>query len=196
MNFFILHKTSQFMIFRLEVLQVAFEALKKEMMNPPVLALPDLSKIFIVETDASGVGIGAVLMQEGHPIAFISKALGPRQQSLSTYEREMLAIIMAVHKWKQYLWGRSFKIRTDHVSLKYLLNQKLSFPSQHLWLTKLLGFDYEIEFRSGRENIAADALSRISSNELHALTLSTIEAPVLENIKQLWQEDNRIQAII
>jgi hypothetical protein len=175
---------------------VAFEALKKEMMNPPVLALPDLSKIFIVETDASGAGIGAVLMQEGHPIAFISKALGPRQQSLSTYEREMLAIIMAVHKWKQYLWGRSFKIRTDHVSLKYLLDQKLSFPSQHLWLTKLLGFDYEIEFRSGRENIAADALSRISSNELHTLTLSTIEAPVLDNIKQSWQEDNKIQAII
>lgn len=63
---------------------VAFEALKKEMMNPPVLALPDLSKIFIVETDASGASIGAILMQEGHSIVFISKALGPRQQSLST----------------------------------------------------------------------------------------------------------------
>jgi len=111
---------------------VAFEALKNEMMNPPVLALSDLSKIFSVETDASGAGIGAVLMREGHPIAFISKALGPRQQSLSTYKREMLAIIMAVHKWKQYLWGRPFKIRIDHVSLKYLLDQKLSFPSQHL----------------------------------------------------------------
>jgi len=59
-----------------------------------------------------------------------------------------------------------------------------------------LGFDYEIEFRSGKENIAVDALSSISNNELHALTLSTIEASVLENIKQLWQEDNRIQAII
>ena len=100
---------------------VAFEALKKEMMNPPVLALPDLSKNFIVETDASGASIGAILMQ-GHLIAFISKALRPRQQSLSTYEREMLVIIMAVHKWKQYLWGRSFKIRTDHVSLKYFLD--------------------------------------------------------------------------
>jgi hypothetical protein len=101
---------------------VAFEALKKEMVNPPVLALPDLNKLFIVETDASGSGIGAVLMQEGHPIAFISKALGPRQQALSTYEREMLAILLAVHKWRQYLWGRPFKIKTDHVSLKYLLN--------------------------------------------------------------------------
>lgn len=98
------------------------------------------------------------------------------------HEREMLAIIMAVHKWNQYLWGRSFKIRTDHVSLKYLLDQKLSFPSQHLWLTKLLGFDYEIEFRSGRENVATDALSRITSNELHALTLSIIETLALEQL--------------
>jgi hypothetical protein len=175
---------------------VAFEALKKEMVNPPVLALPDLNKLFIVETDASGSGIGAVLMQEGHPIAFISKALGPRQQALSTYEREMLAILLAVHKWRQYLWGRPFKIRTDHVSLKYLLNQKISSPFQHLWLTKLLGFDYEIEFRRGRENVAADALSRITSSELNALTLSTIETPVLEDIKQSWTEDSRIQAII
>ena len=94
------------------------------------------------------------------------------------------------------MWGRSFKIRTDHVSLKYLLAQKLSFPSQHLWLTKLLGFDYEIEFRSGRENIATDALSGISSNELNALTLSTLEAPVLESIKQSWQEDHKLQALI
>lgn len=72
---------------------LAFETLKKAMINPPVLALPDMSKPFIIETDASGLGIGAVLMQEGHPIAFISKALGPRQQGLSTYEREMLAIL-------------------------------------------------------------------------------------------------------
>jgi hypothetical protein len=68
----------------------------------------------------------------------------------------MLAILLAVHKWKQYLWGRSFKIRIDHVSLKYLLGQKISSPSQHLWLTKLLGFDYEIEFHRGRENVAAE----------------------------------------
>ena len=127
---------------------VAFEALKKEMTNPPVLALPDLSKIFIVETEASEAGIGAVLIQEGHLIAFISKALGPRQQPLSTYEREMLAIIMAVHKWKQYLWGKSFKTRTDHVSLKYLLNQKLSFPSQWCKWLALCEWWYNINFHT------------------------------------------------
>jgi hypothetical protein len=104
----------------------------------------------------------------------------------------MLAIIMAVHKWKQYLWGRSFKIRTNHVSLKYLLDQKISSPSQHLWLTKLLGCDYEIEFHRGSENVAADAISKITSSELNTLTLSTIETQVLEDIKQSWKEDSRI----
>jgi hypothetical protein len=65
---------------------LAFETLKKAMINPSVLALLDMSKPFIIETDASGLGIGAVLMQEGDPITFINKVLGPRQQGLSTYE--------------------------------------------------------------------------------------------------------------
>jgi len=81
----------------------AFRNLKQAMTQPPVLSLPDLNKSFMVETDASGSGIGAVLMQEGHPISFISKSLGPQQQALSTYEREMLAILHAVTKWRHYL---------------------------------------------------------------------------------------------
>jgi hypothetical protein len=108
----------------------------------------------------------------------------------------MLAILLAVTKWKQYLWGRSFKIRIDHVNLKYLLDQKISSPSQHLRLTKLLGFDYEIEFHKGRENVAADALSRITSNELNALALPRISTPLIADIKMSREEDNKIQSII
>ena len=166
------------------------------MIHPPILSLPDMSKPFLIETDESGLGIGVVLMQEEHPISYISKALGPRQQGLSTYKSEMLAILEAVSKWKQYLRGRTFKIRTDHVSIKYLLDQKLSSPSQHLWLTKLLGLDYEIEFRKGKENVAADALSRVTSSELQAFTLSTVSIPLVGDIKRSWEEDNKIQSII
>jgi hypothetical protein len=67
------------------------------------LALPNFSQPFVIETEASGVGIGAVLMQAGHPLAFLSRALGPRSQGLSAYEKEYMAIIMAVDHWRSYL---------------------------------------------------------------------------------------------
>ncbi|GKC47842.1 putative mitochondrial protein [Tanacetum coccineum] len=80
----------------------AFKTLKYVMTTPPVLALPDFNAPFIIETDASSQGIGAVLMQKGYPIAYISKALSPKNQSLSTYERELLSVIHVVQKWSQY----------------------------------------------------------------------------------------------
>ena len=79
--------------------QHAFERLKTAMASAPVLALPNFSKFFMVETDASGAGIGAVLMQDAHPIAYLSKALSPKHQQLSTYEKEFLAVVMAVERW-------------------------------------------------------------------------------------------------
>ena len=88
----------------------AFNQLKFMMTQPPVLALPDLTQQFIIETDACSKGMRAVLMQAGHPIAFISKAFGVKQQALSTYERELLAILLAVTKSRHYLWGQHFTI--------------------------------------------------------------------------------------
>ena len=125
----------------------AFQQLKFAMTSPPVLALPDFSQPFIVETDASGRGIGAVLMQGGHPLAYISKALSPKHQGLFVYEKELFAIVYAVSKWQHYLYGRHFIIRTDHHSLKYLLQQRITFPGQHSWLTKLMGYDYEVVYK-------------------------------------------------
>lgn len=80
-----------------------FERLKEAMVKAPVLALPDFSKPFIVEVDASGSGIGAILIQKHHPIAYLSQALSPKNQGLSTYEKELLALILAVDKWRHYL---------------------------------------------------------------------------------------------
>lgn len=91
----------------------AFQLLKEQLISAPVLALPDFSRQFAIETDASDKGIGAVLQQNGHPIAFMSKALSPRYQGLSTYEKEYLAIIVAVDQWRPYLQHAEFVVYID-----------------------------------------------------------------------------------
>lgn len=96
------------------------------MISALVLALPDFSEGFALECDASGCGIGAVLMQKGKPIAFLSKPLSPKNQQLSAYERELIAIMFAVSKWRHYLEQGQFIIKTDHESIKHLLEQRLN----------------------------------------------------------------------
>ncbi|KAL3516551.1 hypothetical protein ACH5RR_023453 [Cinchona calisaya] len=125
----------------------------------PVLALPDFSKPFILEIYDSTKAIGAVLMQQGRPLAYQSQALGIRNKGLSIYEKELLFLIIAVTKCRHYLLGSHFIIKTDHESLKYLIDQKISIILQQRWITKLLGLDYEIQIKRGKENIVADALS-------------------------------------
>jgi RNase H-like domain found in reverse transcriptase/Reverse transcriptase (RNA-dependent DNA polymerase) len=124
--------------------QNSFEQLKTAMVTVPVLKLPDFHQPFTVETDACQDGIGAVLMQSRRPIAFLSKKLGPKHQALSTYEKELLALYTTVTKWRHYLMGGEFVIRTDQISLKYLLEQKVHSPMQHRGMSKLLGLNYKI----------------------------------------------------
>jgi hypothetical protein len=108
----------------------AFSTLKQALSIAPVLALPDFSLPFHIEIDASGTGVGAVLQQNSHPLAYISKALGPRNQGLSTYEKEYLAIVMAVDQWRHYLLQNEFFIHTDQKSLIHLNEQRLHTPWQ------------------------------------------------------------------
>lgn len=119
------------------------------MTQAPVLSLPDFSKQFVVEVDASGNGLGAVLMQEAKPLAYYSKAITGRALGRSTYEKELMAIVHLVHQWRNYLLGRRFRIRTNHSSLKYLLEQRITTMDQQRWIVKLMGYDYEIEYRLG-----------------------------------------------
>lgn len=144
-----------------ESAEQAFQLFKQSLISAPVLALPDFSKPFVIETNASDTGIGAVLQQEGHPIAFVSKALGPKNQGLSTYEKESLVILLAVEKWKAYLLPAKFIIHTDQRSLVHLQDQKLSTYWQQKAMTKLMGFQYKIIYKKGSTNCATDALSRM-----------------------------------
>ena len=95
----------------------------------------------------------------------MSQSLGPKNLGMSIYEKELLALVTAVTKWRHYLEGSHFIIKTDHQSLKYLLDQRITTTLQQKWLTKLLGLSYEIQYRKGKENVAADALSRRASKE-------------------------------
>ncbi|KAD5318093.1 hypothetical protein E3N88_18039 [Mikania micrantha] len=171
------------------------KAFGQSLTSAPVLALPDFSKEFIVETDASAKGLGAVLMQEGHPIAFISKALSTKQQSLSVYEKELLAILMAVKAWHHYLIVKKFLIRTDQTSLKYLLTQKITTPLQHTWLAKLMGYTYDIMYKKGRENTAADGLSRVTGLALFEMGITSLDPLLLIRIKKSWADDMQLTTI-
>lgn len=140
--------------------QVAFETLKSKLGSTRVLALPDFNQEFQLETDASGLGIGVVLSQKGHPVAYFSHKLTIRMQGASTYHWEMFVITQAVSKWHQYLLGRRFTIYTNHQSPRSLTNQTIQTPEQQKWLSKLVGFDFQIIYRPGKLNQAVDSLSR------------------------------------
>jgi len=99
---------------------VAFQKLQKALVTAPVLALPNFKIPFILETDAPGHGIGAVLMQDGRPLAYYSSSLCPRNAALSTYEKEALAILEALKKWRHYLLGNDVIIKTDQQSLNFI----------------------------------------------------------------------------
>ena len=109
--------------------EIAFKALKQAILSPPVLALPDFSKTFVMECNASGLGIGVVLMQDHRPLAFHSQALKGRSLHLSTYEKEFLALVSAVKRWRPYLVGKPFVIKIDQQSLNFLLKQRAGTPT-------------------------------------------------------------------
>jgi hypothetical protein len=161
----------------------AFSALKKALTSAPVLQLPDFQKSFIVECDASGAGFGAVLHQGSGPLAFFSKQFAPRHMKVAAYERELIGLVQAVRHWRPYLWGRPFIVRTDHFALKFMLDQRLSTIPQHHWISKLLGYDFTIEYRPGRLNTVADALSRRNSEEVHLNMISTPQFQLYDDIR-------------
>lgn len=105
-------------------------------------------------------------MQDHRPIAFHNQALKGNKLSLSTYEKELLNMVVAMRKWRPYLLGRPFVIKTNHQSLKYLLEQRVGTPAQQRWITKLLGYIFIVEYKQGKENVVADALSRRHGEEI------------------------------
>ncbi len=145
--------------------QKAFENLKKALVSAPILVYPDMSKPFIVDTDASDYAIGGVLsqIQEGQEcvIAYASKSLTKEQNSWCTTKRELFAVVHFVaYRWRHYLEGSEFTIRTDHSSLVWLQNFKDHDAMLARWISSLQSFNYKIVHRPGKKHANADGLSR------------------------------------
>jgi transposase InsO family protein len=175
----------------------SFEQLKEVMCKAPILTTPDFTKTFIVECDASGNGIGVVLMQEGRPLAFESRPLKGRDLHKPIYEKEMMAILHALKKWHPYLIGRHFKVKTDHDSLKYFLEQRLSSEEQQKWVTKILGYDFEIVYKKGKQNVVADALSRKDEDvEAFLCAISIIQPDWIIEARDEWKNDEKVWTLI
>lgn len=164
-------------------------------MTASVLVLPDFTKPFTIDTDASNIGIGAILSQNGHPMAFLSKAVGPKAQALSTYEKECLAVILAVTKWKQYLQHKEFSIATGHKSLIHLTKQKLHEGLQRKAFIKLLGLQYKIVYKKVPDNKVADALSR-QSEATQLFVVSTCTLCWLEIIVEGYSQDDQAKQLL
>ncbi|MCO5546616.1 hypothetical protein L7F22_000046 [Adiantum nelumboides] len=151
--------------------QEAFDKLKQKLTSQPVLVLPDLSKPFEVKCDACGDCLGAVLLQEGHAIAYESRRLSSNEQILGIYEKELLAVLHALDSWKHYLLGTPFILRTDHQSLKYFMTQTKLSDKQMRWANFLSRFNFHIAHIAGKHNQVADALSR--RPKVNAVSIAT-----------------------
>jgi hypothetical protein len=169
--------------------------LKAATVSTPVLALPNLAETFVIETDACDSGIGVVLSQKGHHVAFYSKALGVTNSKLSTYEKEFLAILMVVEKWRCYLQRGPFIIRTNHKSLSRLQDHTLATEMQKKAMAKMAGLQFSVQYKKGSENKAVDALSRVAQSlELSAISAST---PVwLQEIANSYELDPQAQHLL
>ena len=146
--------------------EIAFKTLKNKLSDSPILHLPDLTKTFILRSDASDKGIGAVLLQEHagevFPVAYASKKLTNAQRAYSVMEKECLAIIWAIRRFEPFLYGREFVIQTDHQPLSCLKKSKIVNKRITRWALALQPYRFRIEVIKGSKNVGADYISRIT----------------------------------
>ncbi|KAF7821193.1 reverse transcriptase [Senna tora] len=165
--------------------EAAFNTLKEKLSSAPLLLLPDFSKTFEIECDASGIGVGVVLMQDKRPIAYFSEKLNGATLNYSTYDKELYALVRALETWQHYSWSKEFVIHTDHESLKHLKGQDKLNRRHARWVEFIETFPYVIRYKQGKENVVADALSRRYAR------ISTLSAKFLgfEHLKELYMND-------
>ena len=160
-----------------------FQLLKDLLTTAPVLTLPSGDEGFTVYCDASRVGLGCVLMQNGRVVAYASRQLKKHEQNYPTHDLEMAAVVFVLKTWRHYLYGVTCEIYTDHKSLKYIFQQRDLNLRQRRWLELLKDYDCSILYHPGKENVVADALSRKSAGSLSHI--STERRPIIKELHDL-----------
>jgi hypothetical protein len=142
-----------------------------------MLTQPNMSKPFEVFCDASGTGLGCVLMQENRVISYASRALRPHEKNYPTHDLELAVVIHALKIWRHYLMGNRCNIFTNHKSLKYIFTQSDLNMRQRRWLELIKDYDLEVHYHPGKDNVVADVLSR---KHCHYVTLEPYNEALCE----------------
>lgn len=177
----------------------SFEVLKRMVTEARILSLPDFDKIFEVDCDASNVGIGAVLSQEGKPIAFFSEKLSDSRKKYSTYDKEFYAIVRCLHHWSHYLLPKEFILFSDHEVLKYL-NSQQKLNSRHAkWSEFLQLFSFLLKHKAGVQNQVADALSRrhylLSTMRVNVVGFEIVNTRKILSLQRYGKSVQRVRII-
>jgi hypothetical protein len=172
--------------------EVTFETLKDRLTHTPLLQLPDFNKTFELECDASGIGLGGVLLQEGKPIAYFSEKLNGASLNYSTYDKELYVLVRTLETWQHYLWPKEFVIHSDHESLKHIRSQTNLNRRHAKWVEFIESFPYVIKHKKGKDNVIADALSR------RYTMLSQLDFKIfgLETIKEQYAFDANFKDVL
>jgi ribonuclease HI len=166
-----------------EKCQESFDQLKERLMSPPVLVMPDLQKGFDIYCDECGQGLGCVLMQEGHVIAYTSRQLRKHKLNYPTHDLELAAVVHALKIWRHYIMGTKCQVYTDHKSLKYIFTQKDLNLRQRRWLELIKDYDLEIHYHPGKANLVADALSQ--EEHVHSAVVAQLPDEIVEDFRRL-----------
>src|SRR5262249_34145160 len=153
----------------------SFQKLKECLTSALVLTLPSGQGDYVIYCDASKIGLGCVLMQNGRVIAYASRQLRKHEVNYPTHDLEMAAVIFALKIWRHYLYGEKSEIYTDHKSLQYIQQQKELNVRQRRWIELLKDYDCQILYHPGKANVVADALSRKSMGSLHHISIQKKE---------------------
>ncbi|GJX51051.1 putative reverse transcriptase domain-containing protein [Tanacetum coccineum] len=179
--------------------ELAFQTLKDKLCNALVLALPDGPEDFGVYYDASGIGLGCVLMKRGKVIAYASRQLKIHEENYTTHDLELGAVVFALKIWRHYLSGTKSVIYTDHKSLQHIFSQKELNMRQHRWIELFSDYDCEIRYHPGKVNVVADALSRkerVKPKRVRAINMtlqSSIKDRILSAQKEAMDESAGLQ---